>query len=166
MARDGGAGTEALGTVVRWSGEQVADATRGAKKADVEQILDSLPAPLQPPATSSGSSEPSDSVDLSAFRRTATSDGWGIHVADRPTTREATHRRRPIAVGRFGWFGRSHRQFGWGFLLTCVKHKRGSTPLGIGQRLTRGTKIDGFGGGLKMGVADATSCRIPCQACR
>jgi hypothetical protein len=29
----------------RWSGEQVADATRGAKKADGEQILDSLPAP-------------------------------------------------------------------------------------------------------------------------
>ena len=29
-----------------WSVEQVADATRRAKKADGEQILDSLPAPL------------------------------------------------------------------------------------------------------------------------
>ena len=29
-----------------WSGEQVADATRRANKADVEQILDSLPAPV------------------------------------------------------------------------------------------------------------------------
>jgi hypothetical protein len=46
MARDGGAGSEAFGTVVRWSGEQIADATRGANKAGVEQILDSLPAPL------------------------------------------------------------------------------------------------------------------------
>ena len=42
MTRDGDAGSEALGTVVRWSGEQVADAIWGAKKADVEQILDSL----------------------------------------------------------------------------------------------------------------------------
>jgi hypothetical protein len=30
----------------RWSGEQVADATRHANEAYVEQILDSLPAPL------------------------------------------------------------------------------------------------------------------------
>ena len=30
----------------RWSGEQVADATRRTNEAHVEQILDSLPAPL------------------------------------------------------------------------------------------------------------------------
>lgn len=45
----------------RWSGEQVADATRGANKADVERILDRLAAPLQPPGTSSGSSDGLDS---------------------------------------------------------------------------------------------------------
>ena len=67
MTRYGGAGPRRLG---RWSGEQIAeiaDATQGASKADGEQILDSLPAPLQPPATSSGSSGPSDSLDFSAF---------------------------------------------------------------------------------------------------
>ena len=118
MTRHGDEGGEALGTVVRWSGEQVADATRGANKADVELILDSLPAPLQPPATSSGSSEPSDRVDLSAF----SSDGH-IGRSGYSCRRPSDHaggdsRRRPIAVGRFG---RSYRQFGWRFLLTCVE---------------------------------------------
>jgi hypothetical protein len=46
-----------------WSGEQVAEAIRGANKADVERILDSLAAPLQPPGTSSGSSGSSDGLD-------------------------------------------------------------------------------------------------------
>ena len=44
-----------------WSGEQVADTIRGVNKAGVEQILDSLAAPLKPPGTSSGSSDGLDS---------------------------------------------------------------------------------------------------------
>jgi hypothetical protein len=39
-----------------WSGEQVANAISGANKADVEQILYSLVASLQPPGTPSGPS--------------------------------------------------------------------------------------------------------------
>ena len=34
------------------------------------------------------------------FRLTVTLDGWGVHVASRPTMPETTHRRKPIAVGR------------------------------------------------------------------
>jgi hypothetical protein len=105
-----------------WSGEQVADAISRANKDDVEQILDSLAALLQPPGASSGSSGSSDGLDSWAFSSDGHIGGLGCSVADRPTTREATHRRRPIAVGRSGRSGRSCRQFGRGCLLTCVKH--------------------------------------------
>jgi len=47
-----------------WAGERVADAISRAKKDDVEQILDSRAAPLQPPGTSS---ESSDGLDSWAF---------------------------------------------------------------------------------------------------
>jgi hypothetical protein len=50
-----------------WSGEQVADAISRANKDDVEQILDSLAALLQPPGASSGSSGSSDGLDSWAF---------------------------------------------------------------------------------------------------
>jgi hypothetical protein len=50
-----------------WSGEQVAATIGGGNKADIEQILDSLAAPLQPPGTSSGSSGSSDGLDSWAF---------------------------------------------------------------------------------------------------
>ena len=76
------------------------------------------------------------------FRRTVTPDGWGIHGADRPTMREAPHRRIPIAVGRFGRFGRSCRHFGWGFLLTRVKHWV-SAPFGICQGCAHGRPVGG-----------------------
>jgi hypothetical protein len=46
--------------------EQVAAAIGGANQADVEQILDSLAAPLQTPGTSSGSSDDRDSWAVSS----------------------------------------------------------------------------------------------------
>jgi hypothetical protein len=49
------------------SGEQVAEPIRGANKADIEQILDSLTAPLMPLGTPSGSSGSSDGLDSWAF---------------------------------------------------------------------------------------------------
>jgi hypothetical protein len=88
-----------------WSGEQIADTIGGANKAGVEQILYSLAAPLKPSGTSSGSSGSSGGVDSWAFSSDRHIGRPGIRVADRPTAREATHRRRPIAVGRSGRFG-------------------------------------------------------------
>jgi len=113
MTRYGGAGPRRLG---RWSGEQIAESPTRPR------------APARPTASRSWTAclrhcnhrqHRPDRPDrptawiFRPFRRTVTSDGWGIHLADRPTTREATHRRRSIAVGRFG---RSYRQLVGGSL--------------------------------------------------
>ncbi len=142
------------------SGERVAAAIRGANKAEVDQILDSLAAPPKPPGTSSGSSGSSDGLDSWAFLSDGHTGRSG-YPCRRPSDDTRGDSRSETDSCRTVRAVRTVMPPVWlRVLADSRQNTRGSTPLSIGQRLTMGTEIDGFGGVLSMGVTDATSCRI------
>jgi len=115
MTQYGGAGTAALGTVVRLAGRRRDQGRQqGRRRADPDQ-------PACAAATTGSTVRIVRIVRQRGFigrfvGRSHRTVGVFMSATVRP---RATHRRGPIAFGRFG---RSYHQFGWRFWRTRVKH--------------------------------------------